>query len=48
MKVFGRILMALGLVLVAGSLPVKDAVKDLTLISGQEAKASTRWWTNCS
>jgi len=48
MKFIGRVLMALGLILVAGSIPFNNSVKNIPLISGQEAKATTRWWANCS
>jgi len=46
MKFIGRVLMAFGLILVAGSLPFNSNIKDIPLISGQEAKATTRWWAN--
>lgn len=48
MKVIGRLLMALGLVLVAGSIPFGSNTATEYLISGQKASATTRWWTNCS
>ena len=46
MKNFGRLLMALGLILVAGSIPFGSSTTTQYLISGQKAKATTRWWSN--
>lgn len=48
MKVIGRVLMALGLILVAGSIPFGSSTTTQYLISGQQAKATSRWWTYCS
>lgn len=48
MKIIGRVLMALGLILVAGSVPFGSNTATQYLISGQEAKATTRWWSNSS
>ena len=48
MKVIGRLLMALGLVLVAGSIPFGSNTATEYLISGEKANATTRRWTHCS
>lgn len=48
MKIIGRVLMALGLILVAGSVPFGSSTTAEYLISGQQVKATTRWWPNCS
>ena len=48
MKVIGRLLMALGFILVAGAIPFGSSTTTEYLISGQKAKATTRWWSNSS
>jgi hypothetical protein len=48
MKNFGRLLMALGLLLVAGSIPFGSNTATEYLISGQKASATTRRWAYCS
>jgi hypothetical protein len=48
MKNFGKLLIAIGFIMVVSSVPFGSGTATQYLISSQEAKATTRWWSNCS